>query len=618
MGISTSTGTLIAGQSRTFNLSPASAVTLTLSPNVRVTITETPATVAATGLGGNASRVHEPRLPGSFTYGPYPMGGTVVVEVESNSGSSVGWVRSDSIVAESADGAQFLMDGGGNAVLPFTPPTVSAQIAPDDYAIQPVTLRTLALPNVYPAQPLHVVHPSLLAFPAGFAGYKYWLAYTPYPTAQADYENPCIVASNDLTTWAQPTTNPLADKPVGGYNADTHLFMSVDGLTMYLSYRERVIGAQNRVMVRSSTDGRNWTAARSIAAGTQGTQDYACQSIWWNGTGWTMISHNLDAASPWPVQRSVSTSADLFGGFGAPSTVTIAPGAGRAWWHTSFARLSSGQVVGLCQDNAISAGSAGNLYWAVSGDDGATFAVSAPISFSGGSRYRSCFAFEGATMHLLTGNGVTDIDYVQALPGRLDLLTNVRGQVAGQLAAAAVPGNALWADTCIRADSAVSAGVASSGGSYTVSSGTWGISSNQIYPVATGRLLASVGTPNHRVMAQFSSVTAAVQQWIIGRAVDGSNYWRCGIQTPTASGVQIVGLQVVIGGAVTDYPGVARCQIGDTIGLDFSGSRVRVLLNGQPVYEMQSAQFAATGTSIGLQANLGATTRYRNLVCTAN
>jgi len=113
MGISTSTGTLIAGQSRTFNLSPASAVTLTLSPNVRVTITETPATVAATGLGGNASRVHEPRLPGTFTYGPYPMGGTVVVDVESNSGSSVGWVRSDSIIAESADGSSSLVDGAG-------------------------------------------------------------------------------------------------------------------------------------------------------------------------------------------------------------------------------------------------------------------------------------------------------------------------------------------------------------------------------------------------------------------------------------------------------------------------------------------------------------------------
>lgn len=116
MGISTSTGTLTAGQSRTFNLAPASAVTLTLSPNVRVTITETPATVAATGLGGNASRVHEPRLPGTFTYGPYPMGGTVVVDVESNSGSSVAWVRSDSIIAESADGAQSLVSGDGSSL----------------------------------------------------------------------------------------------------------------------------------------------------------------------------------------------------------------------------------------------------------------------------------------------------------------------------------------------------------------------------------------------------------------------------------------------------------------------------------------------------------------------
>ena len=53
--------------------------------------------MAATGLGGNASRVHEPRLPGVVTYGPYPMGGSVLVEVESNSGSSVAWVETSSI-----------------------------------------------------------------------------------------------------------------------------------------------------------------------------------------------------------------------------------------------------------------------------------------------------------------------------------------------------------------------------------------------------------------------------------------------------------------------------------------------------------------------------------------
>ena len=104
MGISTSTGTLTAGQSRTFNLAPASAVTLTLLPNARVTITESPAIVTATGLGGNATRVHEPRLPGTFTYGPYPMGGSVLVENESNSGSSVAWTETNALYAKDDDG----------------------------------------------------------------------------------------------------------------------------------------------------------------------------------------------------------------------------------------------------------------------------------------------------------------------------------------------------------------------------------------------------------------------------------------------------------------------------------------------------------------------------------
>lgn len=120
MSTTTTTGTLTAGQSRTFNLAPASAVTLTLLPNARVTITESPAAVTATGLGGNATRVHEPRLPGTFTYGPYPMGGTVVVANASNSGSSVGWVRSDALIAESVDGTSSLVSGDGTTYGPIS------------------------------------------------------------------------------------------------------------------------------------------------------------------------------------------------------------------------------------------------------------------------------------------------------------------------------------------------------------------------------------------------------------------------------------------------------------------------------------------------------------------
>ena len=96
MSTTTTTGTLAAGESKTFTLAPGAAVSLTLSPNIRVTITETPESVSGSGVGGNTSRVHEPQLPGTFAYGPYAMGGVVVVAVASNSGSSARQVDSSS------------------------------------------------------------------------------------------------------------------------------------------------------------------------------------------------------------------------------------------------------------------------------------------------------------------------------------------------------------------------------------------------------------------------------------------------------------------------------------------------------------------------------------------
>jgi hypothetical protein len=113
MSTTTTTGTLTAGSSKTFNLAPGSALSLTLSPNVRVTITETPESVSGSGVGGNTTRVHEPQLPGTFAYGPYAMGGGVVVAVASNSGSSVAWTRKDTVVTTDSTGTS-LVDGAGN------------------------------------------------------------------------------------------------------------------------------------------------------------------------------------------------------------------------------------------------------------------------------------------------------------------------------------------------------------------------------------------------------------------------------------------------------------------------------------------------------------------------
>ena len=133
MALSTSTDSLAVGASRAFNLSPGSALTLVAPPNCRVTVTETPNTVSASGVGGNASRVHNLQLGQTVTYGPYPMGGTVVVANASNSGGAVTWVRSDALVAESASGAVSLVSGDGVvAVAKFFPESYGTVGAGDD------------------------------------------------------------------------------------------------------------------------------------------------------------------------------------------------------------------------------------------------------------------------------------------------------------------------------------------------------------------------------------------------------------------------------------------------------------------------------------------------------
>lgn len=113
MAAITTTGTLTAGNSRTFALAPGSALTLTLLPNCRVTVTETPETVSASDAGGNSPRTHNHQFAGVFTYGPYVMGGSVVVDNASNSGSTVTWGRKDTTVSTSSDGLS-LVSGDGN------------------------------------------------------------------------------------------------------------------------------------------------------------------------------------------------------------------------------------------------------------------------------------------------------------------------------------------------------------------------------------------------------------------------------------------------------------------------------------------------------------------------
>ena len=39
------------------------------------------------------------------------------------------------------------------------------------------------------------IHPKVLYFPEKWNGYKFWMAYTPYPKGKTDAENPCMAVT---------------------------------------------------------------------------------------------------------------------------------------------------------------------------------------------------------------------------------------------------------------------------------------------------------------------------------------------------------------------------------------------------------------------------------------
>lgn len=108
-------------------------------------------------------------------------------------------------------------------------------------------------------------HPKVISFPNLWNGYKYWIAYTPYPNSNVEKENPTINASNDLINWISPKGchNPL-DIPknpgINHYNSDTHLLYNID--TKELEIFWRYVNIENNTVIiykKTSKNGIKWS-----------------------------------------------------------------------------------------------------------------------------------------------------------------------------------------------------------------------------------------------------------------------------------------------------------------------------------------------------------------------
>lgn len=137
-------------------------------------------------------------------------------------------------------------------------------------------------------------HPSVLYFPEGWNGWKYWMAMTPYPYGNEAHEDPNVVVSNDGDNWSVPAglSNPINNQPgkPGPYNSDPQLVMGPKG-DMHLIWRtvDRRDGDRNLIYLSTSTDGVKWSSPKMIWRGPRNqVAAFLSPSLVWTGDKWRL------------------------------------------------------------------------------------------------------------------------------------------------------------------------------------------------------------------------------------------------------------------------------------------------------------------------------------------
>lgn len=149
-------------------------------------------------------------------------------------------------------------------------------------------------------------HPKVLNFPKPWNGYRYWMAYTPYPGADQRKENPHVQVSNDKITWKpvsktnQPLDPPIPfNRPDKQYNSDTHLVYRKD-LNVLECYWRQVdnLTHTDRIFKRTTTDGIHWTGRRLVLESDARTDGILSPSILYEDGRYKMWTVNYTDRYP--------------------------------------------------------------------------------------------------------------------------------------------------------------------------------------------------------------------------------------------------------------------------------------------------------------------------------
>ena len=111
-------------------------------------------------------------------------------------------------------------------------------------------------------------HPSVIDMGQEWNGFRYWMAYSPYPYADGAEENPCVCVSNDMYHWLTPDGlyNPIAfnEETACDELKDPHIVYNDDLNSLEVWYLGRInstikSGGTLLLFRKTSSDGVHWS-----------------------------------------------------------------------------------------------------------------------------------------------------------------------------------------------------------------------------------------------------------------------------------------------------------------------------------------------------------------------
>ena len=215
------------------------------------------------------------------------------------------------------------------------------------------------------------IHPKVLYFPNGWNGYKYWMAYTPYPGGNTTQENPCLAASNNGLDWGVPTggTNQVLEDWNGisnDYNNDTHLVYNSSTNKLEIWYRT-ALGSQSKIQLKRilTSDGITFESVEILREGTLNSGDYISPAVIFEDNEYKMLSVSL-INSRWRISYSES----LDGYTWTNEQQVNVEGIDNSWWlwHIDFISSDLGYEMVIQGFRTGQSSNTSDLYYSVSTD----------------------------------------------------------------------------------------------------------------------------------------------------------------------------------------------------------------------------------------------------------